>query len=145
MNEENTQKRPLPELWSFTQISLAAYIAGPFAGCYLLGKNFKELACVDYSRYCYFAGVLLTILILGTLPFIPENWLETIPHSAIPGAYSLGIAAFGTELQKKLADREMADGVKRRSYWRCFLWTLILMAIQAPFVFLYLIFLDSIF
>lgn len=140
MEAEITQHLPEKKqsLWSLGQILFASYLAGPIAGCYLLGRNYKVLGKPEHSKKCYIAGFIGTILLSVALSFIPEDLIEKIPRIIIPVTYSLLIKELARVYQGKIIEEKMKEGSKRYSHFWCFLVTSSLLVIQLLFLFLFL-------
>lgn len=66
-------------LFSPLQAGLAAFVGGPLAGTYAIRKNFLALGDTENAQRFSLAGLLITILLVLSGPFLPDN----IPGTAI--------------------------------------------------------------
>lgn len=125
------------KFWSLMQISLASYFAGPMAGCYFLGRNFRQSGAVSQARMSYLAGVLGTLL-LFTIPFIiPENVLAHSRPLFVSIMSSSVIVSVAQMYQKPMLKEYKDSGAKNFSYWWCLLIMLAWVVIQIPLFLFY--------
>lgn len=75
------------KMYSPTQIAAGTYLGGPFAGIYFLKSNFDTLGQSELSKKTLLIGCIITILLIGILPFVPEN----TPNSLIPILYLIPV------------------------------------------------------
>ena len=127
-------------LWSPLQIVTASFVAGPFAGCYMLGKNYKIFGLSNLAKNCYIVGLLFTAALFVGLSFIPEHLIEKIPGSIIPIAYSSTIYGFAKSYQKPKIEEKYQEGLKRHSIFRCLAVMFLTLLVQTPLLLLYFIF-----
>lgn len=76
------------KLYSNNAISIATFLGGPLAAGYLIGKNFKALDKPDEARKSIILGVVVTIILLGTLFFLPEEIMDKLPNQFLPVIYT---------------------------------------------------------
>lgn len=122
-------------LWSVKQISIASFLAGPMAGCYFLGKNFREFGSPTYAKWCYLTGFLATLLFLAIPFFAPEQFLKYIPSKIIPIVYTSIITSYAHVYQNKIIKEKMDQGAQRRSFGWCFLLIFSFVVIQLSLLF----------
>lgn len=107
MTEEKTVNLPhtAPNLFSVWQITAAAFIGSPLAGCLLLAQNYKNLEKIGAAWKSLAAGVISTIILFTTAYLLPKN----LPGSALPAIYTVIIY----QAAKVLQGNEIAAQEKR--------------------------------
>lgn len=93
----------LEKFWGVRQIFFSAGFATPFAGCYLISRNFKLLQLEKRSKYLLLVGILLNFLLLPISSIIAIKLLPNIPHFILPLAFAL--------LVQEYAKYTQADGL----------------------------------
>ena len=104
------------KIYSPNQILLGSFWGGPIATVYFLYKNYSELGNHEYAEKTIYIGSFLTVVLVGTLPFLPENF----PNMFLPIMYSL----LGKQLavQSQLSKEDIASDEKYlfESNWKVF-------------------------
>ncbi len=99
-------------LYSPKQVSLAALLGGPIAGCILFASNFRRLGEARLSRVslaCGFAGSAL--IVLGSIE-LPSRLV------AFASAWVAGTIAFvARRIQGRAFDMHLAQGGRKSSIW----------------------------
>lgn len=85
-------------MYSSKQIGAGTFLGGPLAAIYFLMKNFEAQGDTNAARTTLATGTILTIGLILTLPFLPENF----PNIVIPVGY--------TALASSLAQQQFAKG-----------------------------------
>jgi hypothetical protein len=89
-------------LWSVTQISLASLLAGPLAGCYFLGKNFRAFGSPTYAKWCYLIGFFGTLFFGAIFFLLPQKLTDFIPPRVIQLIYAAIITGYAHAYQKQI-------------------------------------------
>ena len=112
----------LPEgtrLCSVMGISLASYIGGPLAGCYLLRRNFKLLGQTDKAKKTLFWGLIGSAIFIILIAIVSVTslsvYIEKVPNILFPILYSSIIVSFASQYQKPAIQQAKAEGYKRYS------------------------------
>ncbi len=79
ITDSNTKHDDGDQLFSPLQACLAAFLGGPLAGTYAIRHNFLALDDADNAKRFTLAGLLITMLLVVSSPFLPDN----IPGTAI--------------------------------------------------------------
>jgi hypothetical protein len=124
-------------VWTYVQVSLAAYLSGPIGGCYLLSQNCKALGKEQLAKKVLIWGIVSSLILMGLLLFIPVALVEKLPKTILPIAYTAVISAYMQQTQKGPIKELMESGVKKGSYPKLFLTILGFLVIQAPLMFLF--------
>lgn len=101
------------------QVAITTFLGGPLAGCYLIGKNYKTMGDIKRGKQWLLGGIISTVIMLALVLLLPEKFLNMIPHSLIPIAYTGTIDYLFTQLQGKHVKQQLADGVVKYSWWKC--------------------------
>jgi predicted MFS family arabinose efflux permease len=83
------------KLYSPLQVAMSAFVGGPFAGVYVLKKNFDALSDRTGSQQAMIWGSVLIVVMAVTIPFLPKK----TPHYIIPLAYSVGARMIAEKYQ----------------------------------------------
>lgn len=137
-----TSLKPLEKpqrLWSLKQIFLASLLAGPIAGCYFMGKNFKKFGLPADAKKCYLAGILGTLLITTLLALIPERFTVGMGNAAVPPSVAGVILLYARMYQKHLIEEKISQEAKRFSYMWFFFMVCSLIVIQLAVFALYVL------
>jgi hypothetical protein len=71
-------------VYSPVQVGICSFVGGPIAAVFVLWKNFQSLGKNSLAKQTLAWGVLLTLLLFSTIPFLPEKF----PNTIIPLAYT---------------------------------------------------------
>lgn len=104
------------KMYSPNQISLGTYLGGPFAAIYFLKRNFDALNKEDLSKKTMQIGILFSIIILATMPFIPEN----TPNLLIPMLYLIPVIIVVGKHQMKKEEIIESSEHDFQSNWKVF-------------------------
>lgn len=115
INQQPVQKQQY--FWSIEQIFFASGFAGPFAGCYLLGKNFKSLGLAHQEKMSYIGGIAGLILLLTIVTLIPDYLYDQEPLFLVPLVVGSIVSYFAYFHQKQIPEK-IEQGAKNFSYWR---------------------------
>jgi hypothetical protein len=96
-------------LYSPRQIYTASFLGGPFAGAWLLSRNFRLLSRGSDSDRTLICGVAAVIGLFPLLLVLPKN----IPNVLVPFAYSYPIYYFSRRRFAKSGD----ENIKFVSGW----------------------------
>ncbi len=113
-NEEHDKVK----LYTIGWVTLATYIGGPLAGCYLMSENFKNLGNKDLAERMFKIGIMSTILLFGGIAFIPESILDKIPNEIIPFTYTTIIYLYIRKFQGKSIKEHIENGGLKYSGWK---------------------------
>lgn len=98
------------------QIALGSVWGGPLAAVYFLRKNYIAIGNEDYAQKSLVLGIIFVALLVGVLPFLPENF----PRIALPLAYSLGARAISEATQLKKDQIKSSAEYEFESNWKIF-------------------------
>ncbi len=93
------------KLYSQKAISVSTFIGGPLAAGILIRRNFINLGKDQQGKNALYIGIISTIILFGSMFFVPENIMEKMPNMIIPAIYT-GIIYF---LVDKLQGVELKD------------------------------------
>ena len=71
-------------MFSPNQALGAAFLGGPFAATYVIRANYEAMGNTRAALRTLLIGGALSLLLIGTLPFIPSG----VPNQVLPLAYS---------------------------------------------------------
>ena len=106
------------KLYTIGQISAAAYLGGPIAGCYLMSVNFKHLNNEEIAKKTLLIGIITTMIFFPGLFFIPEKIIDQIPEFLIPMIYTSIIGVYAKKLQGKRIKEHIEKGGQKYSGWK---------------------------
>lgn len=111
---------PVSEKKLYTKgwLSFATYLGGPLAAGYLLSKNFKQLGDHEMADNAFRIGLFSTLLLFGSILFIPEAIMEKLPGSLIPAIYTAITYAVVMQYQEKRIQAHLAEGGAKISGWK---------------------------
>lgn len=118
-NEIETIEISPKKVWTVGQIGAMAFWGGPFAGAFLMSKNYKVFENQSAAKKTLLWGALFTTLLFLVIGFIPETALEKIPRVVIPVSYMLVMMEIARKSQKSLIEKHCKVG-KRQSHWKVF-------------------------
>lgn len=100
----------MKKVYNNTGIGMAAFLGGPLAAGYLFSKNYQALKKNKLSKRSILISVLITVIVFGSIPFIPVEIDEKIPNYLFPIIF-LGISRLLADRYQK-ADIEdfISDG-----------------------------------
>src|SRR4051794_10700944 len=93
-------------LFSVGQITTAAFLGSPIAGCLLLARNYRVLGRGRAAWQALAAGVASSILVFLLAFCLPENF----PNMALPFAYSFGLRQLANHLQGEAISNHFISG-----------------------------------
>jgi hypothetical protein len=100
------------KLFSVGQITLAAFLGSPIAGCLLLARNYRELGKGGTAWQALLAGTASSILVFLLAFCLPENF----PNMALPFAYCFGLRQLTKYLQGEAISNHFMTGGRRGSW-----------------------------
>lgn len=92
--DESLNPRRRVKLFSTIAISLTTFICGPFAGVYMLSRNFKGLGNNHAARNTMIIGMIASALFIIGFFILPDNITSKIPGSLISLVFAGIITAF---------------------------------------------------
>jgi hypothetical protein len=113
MAELQTKETPSGPAYSTKQITLATFLGGPLAGCWLLSLNYRLFEQPRNAFFSIIAGILGTIAVLAISLVLPP-WL---PKIVLPVAYTLAVRGIADPLQGSLLDEHARNGGRVGSWW----------------------------
>ncbi len=106
-------------VYSFGQVIAATIIGGPFAGVYMMSKNFKALNQQGLAQKSMQIGFALSALLFLILILLPDDIAGKIPTLTVPTAYTIAIIFAMKELQNKELNASINQGeTTKHSIWR---------------------------
>jgi hypothetical protein len=131
--------KSVEQLYSVAQITVGAFLGGPFAAAWLMGSNYADIGDAARAKRTRLYGALLTIVVFTLAYFIPDNVPNTVFGIAFAAAaYKLADTEFGTLLHQHLG-----EGGQLRSWWRAAGISLLVAAIVVALVVCVLMLLSS--
>lgn len=112
----DVNKKVYSEGW----IWFASYFGGPFAGCYLMSRNFEAFGNIQYAEKSFRIGIISTLLFFFAFSFIPKDIVDILPEFTIPLIYTSIIAGFVQKYQTKDLNEHIKNGGKKYSGWKVF-------------------------
>src|SRR5258705_9469526 len=100
------------KLFSVTQITLAAFLGSPIAGCLLLARNYRELGKGGAAWQAFLAGTASSVLVFLLGFCLPENF----PNMALPFAYCFGLRQLAKYLQGGAISNHFMTGGRKGSW-----------------------------
>jgi hypothetical protein len=100
------------KLFSIEQITLAAFLGSPVAGCLLLARNYRQLGKGRAAWQALAAGTASSILVLLLAFCLPENF----PNMALPFAYCFGLRQLAKYLQGGAISNHFMTGGRKGSW-----------------------------
>jgi hypothetical protein len=101
-------------LYSPNQIGGGSFLGGPFAAVYFIWANFRALGEPSRAAAAMFWGVVFVVVILLTLPFLPEKF----PNIIIPAVYSVAARLIAENYQLKKQAIADSDQYDFQSTWK---------------------------
>lgn len=123
------------KLFKENAVWLGTYLGGPLAAGYLFAENFKSFGEPEKAKKALNYGVLSTIILLISLHFIPDRFIDKVPHFLIPLVYSVIAKYIFQRQQLTKATEYISNGGQVFSLWRAFAIGLIGAAITLILVF----------
>lgn len=106
--------QPLYPLYDHVQIGLATFVGGPFAGAWLMRRNWVRLRQERAARITLIVGVLATLATFG-LAFALPDWF---PTPALPIGYVVLAVQLTRVYQDQPYAHHIARGGARASTWK---------------------------
>lgn len=100
--------RSAKPLFSVAQITLAAFLGAPLAGCLLLAQNYKNLGKGRQAWQSLAMGIILTTIALVIAFWLPENF----PGAVFPAIYTVMIYQAAKILQGTEIKNREKQGLK---------------------------------
>jgi len=111
---------PAPKkVWSVGQIGALTLFGGPFAGTFLLSKNYRVFENPSAAKKILQLGAVSTALLFILFGLLPEALLEKLPNYSIPVAYIVIMIQYAKKHQKALIVEHLKTGEKH-SHWKAF-------------------------
>jgi MFS superfamily sulfate permease-like transporter len=110
----NNEKKLYTKGWVF----FGSFLGGPLAGCYLVSKNFETLGQKNLAKKTLIVGIITTIILFGSILFIPEAVLSKIPSSVIPLVYTMAIYQYLVFKQGAAIEEHLKNGGLKHSGWK---------------------------
>ncbi|TNE79946.1 MAG: hypothetical protein EP332_09325 [Bacteroidetes bacterium] len=99
-------------------ISIATFIGGPLVTGLLMRRNFRNAGDDSSASRALLLGILATVLIFGSVFYLPEAFVDKIPKSIIPAAYTLLASLLVKKYQGEVLETHEEQGGKYYSVWR---------------------------
>ncbi len=106
----------ISKILSPTQIVGGSFWGGPIAAVFYLRRNYLVLGKEDFAQKTLVFGGLFIVLLLGILPFIPEQF----PKFIIPALYCLSARQIATTTQLEKEQIEQSEEYTFESNWKIF-------------------------
>ncbi|WP_346838129.1 hypothetical protein [Microbulbifer sp. SAOS-129_SWC] len=97
------------EIYSPNQITAGSFLGGPIAAIYFLRSNYLIIGKLEHAKKVLVFGILFIIILIGIIPFVPEN----LPNLFIPFVYTLAAKQIAAATQPS---REEIDKDTRYSF-----------------------------
>lgn len=107
-------KAGVQKVYSPTQGWAGTFLGGPLVGTYLLRANFAAIGKSKHARQATLWGVVLSAVILLSLPFLPER----TPGYILPIAYSMTVRLIIERAQFTKNQIASSDKLAFHSNWR---------------------------
>jgi hypothetical protein len=124
------------KLYSPGQVSGAAFLGGPLAGCWLMATNYSEFGNQGARRQTLIWGVLGTLVAIGLSLVLPARF----PNAVLPAVYAIALRQVANRLQGPKFEEHLAAGGEKHSSWRVVGITLVCLVVFlvmcVPFLFL---------
>jgi hypothetical protein len=98
------------------QVTAAAFIGLPIAGCILLASNFTLFGAPERRSQALIWGFVSTIAVLLLAFVLPENF----PNAVIPAAYTSAMQQIARKTQAIQFYEYIEAGGPKHSHWRVF-------------------------
>ncbi|GAB2687464.1 hypothetical protein [Aliiglaciecola aliphaticivorans] len=122
-------------MYSPNQITVGAFFGGPLAAVYFLYQNFAGLNQFDKAQKTLIWGLSLCFIFVCLLPFIPDNF----PNTVLPVAYCVAARQLSIQYQCSKPQIIENDSFTFQSNWRVFVISvaalLLLMVLVVPVIF----------
>lgn len=105
------------KVWSIGQIGALTLFGGPFAGTFLLRKNYQIFDNEAAGKKILKLGILFTSLIFLLIGLLPDALLEKLPSYTIPAVYMVIMLQYAKKHQKDLIVDHLKTGQKQ-SHWK---------------------------
>lgn len=107
------------KVWSIGQIGALTFLGGPFAGTFLLSKNYRVFENPSAAKKILQLGALYTTLFFIIIALLPEALLEKLPNYSLPVVYIVILLQYAKKHQKALITEHLKVG-KKHSCWKVF-------------------------
>ena len=99
------------KLYSQKAIGGSTFLGGPLAAGILIRRNCINLGNDQQGKNALYIGIISTIILFGSMVFIPENIMDKIPNMVIPAIYTAIIYVLVDKFQGvELKDHEQNSG-----------------------------------
>jgi len=107
-----------PKIFTNTAISIATFFGGPIAAGFLISKNYRVFGKENAARDSIYIGILSTVILFAGLFMLPEQIIDKIPRSLVPGVYTAIILGLVEKLQGQQIKDFLAGGGQKASNWQ---------------------------
>lgn len=106
------------KIFTIESISLGTFLGGPLAAGYLVYANLKTLDEPQKALKALWMGIIGTLILFGSILFIPESISSKIPNQVIPFAYTLAIYYWCKQHLDLKIKRHLENGGLKASGWK---------------------------
>jgi tetratricopeptide (TPR) repeat protein len=104
------------KLYPLREINAAILLGGPLAGFYLVSRNFKNFQQHELSRKYLIIGVIVTILLFGSITLIPQGILKYVKPLIL--LYVPVLMVYFNKIQGRDLNAHFKNGGKKYSGWK---------------------------
>jgi hypothetical protein len=124
----------MSKLYSPTQIGIGTYVGGPLAAMYFLKGNYDTLGDELSSKKATLIGIIVSLLIIGILPFIPEH----TPNMLIPMLYLIPVILIAKKEHLSKIEIQDSSEYSFQSSWKAFGMSILWMVVFFILTFIYM-------
>ncbi len=121
MDTETTPADPSRQdnsvLFTEKAISAASILGGPFAGTYLIARNFRTLGKLDAARRTYVIGSFAALVVIPLIMLIPDKVIPELISRMLNLLWVLPTYFIVRRFQQVDIDRHLKSGGKKGSAW----------------------------
>ena len=99
-------------------IAGATFLGGPLVAGYLIAENYKALNEKIAARNSLILGIVTTIILFGSLLFVPDYLIDKIPNQIIPLIYTGAVWGIVHWKQGDVLKTHKENGHNFYSHWR---------------------------
>ena len=115
MEYEVDVEKSTKKIYKERAIDVATFLGGPLVAGYLIAENFKVFNETDKVKKTWFYVVIVTVLIIGSIFFIPDS---KVLNLAIPAIYVAFVHYFVQRFQKQYISAHIMSGGQLFGWWR---------------------------
>lgn len=130
VSQEKTESNILQsKFYTIRSMQWCTILGGPLGGFYLMAVNFNKFGQKAQARNTMIIGFIVTLLLFLITKFVPYTYMNKIPDPVIPITLGIIISLNAKKLQQKNIDYCLDNGWKKYSAWKCFLVSIISIAL----------------